>query len=631
MLKEKEQKRNTYIPGLDGLRAIAVLAVIAYHLNFKWASGGLLGVCLFFVLSGYLITDLLVSQWNLSARIDFKDFFQRRARRLLPALLVMLAGTVIWTVLLNPARLDSLKGDILAAVFYLNNWWLIFHDVSYFASFGPPSPLGHLWSLAVEGQFYLVWPVLLGLGLRYLPRRGWLVVLTLAGILASGIAMALLYQPGTDPSRVYYGTDTRVSALLIGAILALALPRQKLSLTLPSRDRLLLDLVGAAALIAVLLMIWQTNEYDSFLYRGGLLLFSLISAVLIAVLAHPAGRLAKLLGKQPLRWLGVRSYAIYLWHYPVILLTSPSVNTGGLDMMLVLKQLAAIIILAELSWQLIEKPVRFRAEQRQPGKFPDLKYRLRSLGRSMRFALAFYFLGLSVLTIAGVTCLKTKDLDTVLSIIGVSSAPEIKTAEQIDFASASSSMAVLNLPAAKPKPEPEAESESKPEAAQPPVSPPKTGSGQGVIIIGDSVIAGAKSALEERLPGIEIDAQIGRQMDEAVGLVNRLKTQSLLGERVIIELGTNGPFSQVQLRDLLDSLGQVKQIILVNTRVPRPWQDEVNETLERAAVSYPGTKLVDWYLASTGHHEYFYEDGVHLTPKGIEVYCQLLQNALTPL
>ncbi|MDD4170535.1 MAG: acyltransferase, partial [Desulfotomaculaceae bacterium] len=306
-----------YMPGLDGLRALAVFAVIAYHLNLPWAPGGLLGVCIFFVLSGYLITDILLAQWNLSASMNLKDFWLGRARRLLPALLTMLSLVMLWIYLYDPNRLSSLWNEALAAVFYSSNWWLIFHKVSYFDSFGPPSPLVHLWSLAVEEQFYLLWPLLLGLGLRYIPRRGRLIGLITALVIASATAMAVIYQPGLDPNRVYYGTDTRAFALLIGAVLALLWPSQKLSADLSPRKRMTLDAAGGAALLAVLAMIWLSNQYQSFLYYGGLLLFSIISAVLVAVLAHPASRLGRLFGISPLRGLGMWSSGIYLWHHPV--------------------------------------------------------------------------------------------------------------------------------------------------------------------------------------------------------------------------------------------------------------------------------------------------------------------------
>src|SRR5215210_3121354 len=253
-----------YMPGLDGLRAIAVLAVIAYHLNPASAPGGLLGVGVFFTLSGYLITDLLLGQREATGRLQLGDFWLRRARRLLPALFLMLAVVVAWVTLLDRSLLPGLRGDVLAAVGYVSNWWNIVREASYFARFGPPPPLDHLWSLAVEEQFYLIWPWLLWLGLRYVPGRYALAGLTLAGATLSAVAMALIYQPGVDPTRVYEGTDTRAFGLLIGAALAMVWPSRRLRADLALRRLLLLDGAGGVGLVVIALLIWQTNQYSAF-------------------------------------------------------------------------------------------------------------------------------------------------------------------------------------------------------------------------------------------------------------------------------------------------------------------------------------------------------------------------------
>src|SRR5215217_3098392 len=339
-----------YMPGLDGLRAIAVLAVIAYHLNPDWAPGGLLGVGVFFTLSGYLITDLLLGQREATGRLQLGDFWLRRARRLLPALFLMLALVVAWVTLLDRSLLPDLRADVLAAVGYVSNWWNIVREASYFARFGPPPPLDHLWSLAVEEQFYLIWPWLLWLGLRYVPWRYTLAGLTLAGVALSAAAMALIYEPGVDPTRVYEGTDTRAFGLLIGAALAMVWPSRRLRadlITVPWR--IVLDVVG--------LLIWRTSQYSPFLYHGGIVVLSVATAATVAAMVHPASRLGVAVGWTPLRWLGVRSYGIYLWHWPIIVLTAPgleqkpSLSLQGL-------QVAATIVVAALSWRFVEEPIR---------------------------------------------------------------------------------------------------------------------------------------------------------------------------------------------------------------------------------------------------------------------------------
>ena len=356
---------SPYLPGLDGIRAVAVLAVIAYHLNFGWASGGLLGVQVFFVLSGYLITDLLVAEYGRHRGIGLKHFWIRRARRLLPALFVMLFVTVGWATLFDRSQLAALRSDLPAGVFYVSNWWYIFHHVSYFAKFGPPSPLGHLWSLAIEEQFYLVWPLLILAGFRWLHTKRALILVTLAAASASALEMAVLYSPSpeADPTRVYDGTDTRAFALLIGAALALWLPRSRPFAAVTPNARRLLNLVGGAALLGIFAMYWGTSQYQSFPYEGGMFLLALLTALVIGVTVHPGSQLRTVLGWEPLRWVGERSYAIYLWHYPVIVLTTP-LNAPP-NVVRAILQTAVTLVIAALSWRYVEQPVRHGALGRQ--------------------------------------------------------------------------------------------------------------------------------------------------------------------------------------------------------------------------------------------------------------------------
>ena len=294
-MPEPVKRNQRYMPGLDGLRAIAVLAVIAFHLGFGWAPGGLLGVGIFFTLSGYLITDILLSQLARRGHIKLGQFWLARARRLLPALFAMLVIVVAWVTIFGPAQPQQFRDGVVASALYVSNWQLIFGDVSYFARFAPPGPLNHLWSLAIEEQFYIVWPFLLLIGVKVvretpLPSgvRPRLAVVTLALGLVSAILMAVLYQPSLDPSRVYYGTDTRAFELLFGAALAMVWPSRKLSPRIATGARNTLDGLGVVGLLVIALMIWRTDQYSAFLYRGGFVLLS-IATVLVRRRARPPG------------------------------------------------------------------------------------------------------------------------------------------------------------------------------------------------------------------------------------------------------------------------------------------------------------------------------------------------------
>jgi peptidoglycan/LPS O-acetylase OafA/YrhL len=365
-MPEPVKRGERYMPGLDGLRAIAVLGVILYHLEFEWAEGGLLGVGVFFTLSGYLITDILLNQVNRGG-IKLRSFWLARARRLLPALFLMLIVVMAWVTVIGPHQPGDFRSAALSAVGYFNNWWLVFHDVSYFERFAPPSPLNHLWSLSVEEQFYIFWPFLLMLGIRVVPEvknttgvRPRLASAALIAALCSGILMAILYSPSLDPSRVYYGTDTRALELLAGAALAMVWPSRRLQARISAQARRTIDMAGVAGLLVIGLMFWQSSEFSPFLYRGGFALLALASVLAVAALAHPASRLGPIVGCKPMRWIGQRSYGIYLWTLPIIVLTTP-VGAQGPDLLRAILQVTAIMAVAELSWRYVEDPIRHGA------------------------------------------------------------------------------------------------------------------------------------------------------------------------------------------------------------------------------------------------------------------------------
>ncbi len=370
-----------YLPALDGLRAFAVAGVIAYHLGFHWANGGYLGVDLFFVLSGFLITGLLVGEWDRRRTIGLRSFWFRRAKRLLPAVMVLLVVLSIYTALGGPNITPSVfRGDAIATLFYYANWHFIFTHQSYFAQFAAPSPLRHTWSLAIEEQFYLVWPLLLltGFGLarrrrsaqprpphrpgpkraRRLTRPVALAV-TVVLACASAAEMAFLFRHGGDPSRIYYGTDTRAFELLIGAVLAFALTGR------PDHSPAVRKALHLAAPLAAIALgvLWVTAGDDSgnpvaWMFRGGLVLAGILAAVVIAGVAQPdPGGLGRFLSLRPLRWVGSISYGLYLWHWPVYVLMT-DVTTGLSGASLLVARLAATLGAATISFYLVERPIR---------------------------------------------------------------------------------------------------------------------------------------------------------------------------------------------------------------------------------------------------------------------------------
>ncbi|MHB1711547.1 MAG: acyltransferase family protein, partial [Acidimicrobiales bacterium] len=472
--------------------------------------------------------------------------------------------------------------------------------------FGPPSPLGHLWSLAIEEQFYLVWPLLLLAGLRWVRSRRALLLVAVGAATASAVEMGLLFTPDGNPTRIYDGTDTRAFALLIGAALALVRPRHQASATgttvAPGAtgSRRFLEAVGAVSLVGIFVMFWQTNQYEPFLYEGGMVLLAVLTALVVAATIHPSSRVGSLLGWEPLRWVGERSYALYLWHYPVIVLTTPL--DARPDLLRAGLQVGASMALATVSWRYIEQPVRHGALGRLWGRLRRHDWSWARLRPGGRLAAG----GMVALTAVGAAGLS-----------GLVSAPADGPASRVTSI----------VPASHHHPPPATMTTIPDVTSVPTTSIPPSG-GQGVTAIGDSIMIDASPYLRQALPGIVIDARVGQQLYQVQSAVPTLKANGNVGNRLIIELGTNGPFSVSQLEALLSSLGPMQRIVLVNTRVPRPWQNQVNGTIAAVARTYPNTTMVNWYADSAAYPQYFYPDGVHLDPQGAKYFASLLVQAL---
>ena len=576
-----------YRPGLDGLRAIAVAAVFLYHSRIDWLPGGFLGVDLFFVLSGYLITSLLLAEWEAGNRIDLRRFWLRRARRLLPAMVVVVLAALVLAAIFARTDLARTRGDAVSSLLYYTNWHLIIANHSYFNLMGRPSLLQHLWSLAVEEQFYVIWPLLLVPGLVLVGRKR-LPFLVIAGIAGSATLMWVLYNPYGDPSRVYYGTDTRAFLLLMGILLALVWPAfERLRRALP-----LLELLGVAALVTTVLLFRQMQDFNPTLYRGGDLAAAFCFAVLIAAVAHPRTGLGQALGIAPLRWLGERSYGIYLWHWPVIALMRPGVDISWTGPGVVVAQAAIVLAAATLSYRYIEQPIRTGRLQRRLAARPR-RIRLELVGAGAASLVAAF----------AVLFVIPKALNPVSSYINPQPVKAAVQPPETDRA-------------------PHWFPEVQPAGAkhQSPLPPGR------MLALGDSVMLGCSPELEVALHHrVRVDATVGRQIDDTIKVLNRLRSRHRLPKTIVIQVGNNGPLWHRDLVRLRRALRGIPDVVVVNVRNSTSWQGESNHALASWLQGWPTAHLADWYAHSTNK---MLSDGTHPWPYGCEIYARVIAQTL---
>jgi peptidoglycan/LPS O-acetylase OafA/YrhL len=632
-MPEPITRGERYMPGLDGLRAIAVLAVIFFHLDFGWAPGGLLGVGIFFTLSGYLITDILLGQYMKRGAIHLGRFWLGRARRLLPALFLMLLIVIAWVTIFGPAQPDQFRKAVVSAIFYVNNWQQIAANVSYFARFAPEQPLNHLWSLSVEEQFYIFWPFILLVGLKLIRDRQGnglrprLALATLALAIASSIEMAVLYHPSFDPSRVYYGTDTRAAGLLFGAALAMVWPSRRLTTKITAGARKNLDLLGCLGLLIIAIMVWRTGEFSPFLYRGGFVILSLATVMVLMPLAHPACRLGNIVGCRPLRWIGVRSYGIYLWQTPVIVLTSPQ-GPHGRSLLRDALQVAAILIISALSWKFVEEPIRH-------GAIGRLLARRRRLGWSWE---TFTTEGRVLLVALGVLFIVA-----IAGMAGLNKASAEGEAIRVKEATAAGTKGPIPLTPAQA-----ADSQQT--------------SCRRVVHIGDSTSEGLDSAeylpdpkerIENRYSEVGVkethmEVQGARSIEErfegqpnAQEVAEAWKAEGYKGCWVLA-LGTNeaadvAAGSNVGLEERIEKMMNIiggEPTLWINVKTlpdatefyaekgMKKWDEE----LENACLRYSNMRIYNW--AADVKDSWFINDGIHFTSPGYAARADLIAHAL---
>jgi peptidoglycan/LPS O-acetylase OafA/YrhL len=576
--------RLAYRPGLDGLRAMAVAAVFLYHSRIDWLPGGFLGVDLFFVLSGYLITSLLLVEWEAGTRINLRRFWLRRARRLLPALVVVVLAALVLASIFARADLDRTRSDAVSSLLYYTNWHLILANHSYFVRMGNPSLLQHLWSLAIEEQFYVIWPLVLVPGLVLIGRRR-LPYAVAAGIAGSTALMWILYTPN-DPSRVYYGTDTRAFLLLMGILLALVWPHiERLRRALP-----LLELLGVAALVGSVLLFRQMEDFNPTLYRGGDLAAAFCFAVLIAAVAHPETGLGRALGVAPLRWIGERSYGMYLWHWPVVELMRPGVDIPWTGPGVVVAQAAIVVSAAALSYRFVEQPIRTRTLQRRLAQY-SRRFRLEVVGAG----------AMSLVAAFAVLFVTPHALNPVTSYVNP---PKVKAAtHDTQPRQHGPSHHTINKPT---------EQHALPRGR--------------ILALGDSVMLGCSAQLREALHHrVRVDATVGRQIDDTIGELQRLRRQHKLPHTIVLQVGNNGPLFYGDLARLRRALHGIPTVIVVNVRTATSWQDESNREIAGWLHGWPAAHLADWYGSSTNK---MLSDGTHPWPYACWIYANVIARTL---
>lgn len=596
-----QPRRLRYIPALDGIRTLAVLAVILYHLGLPWAPGGFLGVTVFFVLSGYLITRLLLGEFVNTSTINIKDFWVRRLRRLMPACVTVVVATAALCTVFNHVMLTKMRPDIIPSLLFVNNWWQIFSNVSYFNALGDPSPLTHFWSLAIEEQFYLVWPVLLLLLFRRGARRTWVRRSIFGLAVASALLMAVLYNPEADVSRIYYGTDTRAFALLLGAWLAFIPPKvlRKSPLTSKSWH---CDLWGAVALVGLAVMCVVTNGYSAAQYRGLMFLSAFLAVVLIASALQHDTRMSQFLALRPLVWLGKRSYSLYLWHYPLLLLMNPVADIEQKPWWLQMFQLLVVLAAAELCYRFIETPLRRGTFMATLHSFGQTKGSVKRFVAAHLPEVAVCTL-LSVVALAGIifvppTSALTAEEQALLQQHGSESPDTLATNTQA--ATAATTGAADDFPAGA----------------------------YDVLFIGDSVGVRTIPYFEKTFPHGHIDSKVNRQFDKGIELFQEYESKNLAGKIAIFELGTNGPVSREQIDHLMSVVGDKRIVVLITTRSPRNWVASTNQVISDAPNHYHNIRVVDWYGYSEGKGNLFSGDGTHLNEDGAQQYTQLIYDAI---
>ena len=611
-------KKRRYITGLDGIRAIAVIMVLAYHLKLALFKSGFLGVTVFFFLSGYLITGILISEVEEEGTIDLKNFWLRRIRRLVPAVMSMAVVIIFVSAVVNKIIFTKGCKDFLASVLGFNNWWQIFNKVSYFEAAGVPSPFTHCWSLAIETQFYLIYPLIL-LGIYKLvksrgegrAKRGLLFAgVTLLLALISVILMIVLFDPQQDASRVYYGTDTRAFSLLFGALLAILWEYRMVPRRLSASVNMVLGSVSFAVLLVMTIAI---NGSSNFWYRGGQFVGTILTVLVIYTVSGRKTWLSRFLSNPVLKWIGDRSYSIYLWHYPIILLISKGIKASW---WITLIEIVLSVVLAELSYRFIETPIRhgiigeyLNILRSRPKSRQEKKRQVQVARRSLKV-----IAGTFVLTVSLILCMifvpKKNALDTLQKRESKAKETGKMTEEQLAKQKANGS-------------------ESEDTICTTDLTDDEILEGLNLLLIGDSIAVDVTDDFYEMFPNSVSDTKIGRitSLGKQV-LDSYIDEKKWEGEGVIFASLSNSPING-ELEAIREKIGKDMPLFLTTVRIPHDtFEEESNSKIKKFVEENDHTYLIDWYAASEGHDEYFDADDTHLLSAGAKAYAKCIKEAV---
>ncbi|OYR88738.1 acetyltransferase [Lactobacillus taiwanensis] len=634
------KRKNRFITGYAGLRALAVIGVILYHLNPNSFMGGYLGVPIFLVLSGYLVTDHMFHAYEERGKYDFKSFYLRRIKKLYPQMIALLWGCSAYILLFQQNLLAKLNQIVITNLLNVYNFWQIKNGQSYFERFASnESPFIHLWTMSIEGQFYIVWPLVIFLLVRYAKKKKIIFWTITALTLISALEMAILFKPGVDTSRIYYGTDTRFFSLGLGAMLAVFWPTWKLNEHLDKGDRRLLNIIGGVALIGILLMVTNPifNPQKAFAYRGGMFLFSFVTMILVGVIAHPGSSWNRWLTNPVFNWIGSRSYGIYLYQFPVMIFFEDKVKDIADHVVLYHTiEVILILIIAELSYRFIEKPFG-RIDWEKVHQF---------LTKALNFKAKHY---------QAKALLATGIIVFILGSFGIIKAPTVK-AENPNHSELATQIKsnrnrqlkknkkLIKEAQSRKKAAPTSKSallkQAKQLAATKPVNKDfeKYGISQvdlqlaqkiQVTAIGDSVMAGSSQNMQKLMPHLIVDAAVSRQLGNTIPLFEQYKKKGALNDNVLIGLGTNGVFTPKELDQLMKIIGPKRHVFWINVHVPtRDWQDQVNNELNAATKKYPNLTIIKWHEVAASHPDWFYDDHTHPTTEGSKFYSAYVTKEL---